>query len=180
MSIFTIKNGKLVIVPENLTIPELKLIFDRDETVDKKKAYLELCFIYHSSDFKSPYNNMEEELRVVQLKKDFFSDTTWTPDDDVKKAIIKYKLLQETPSMRLLISARKAINKVQNYFDSVDLQERTDKGMAVNKITELTNSMGNIGKIVESVDKLEERVKKEQLKETKIRGNKEISDYERV
>ena len=130
-------------------------------------------------DFKSPYNNMEEDSKKEILKKDFFN-STWSPDEDISKAIIKYNLLQETPSMRLLKDAKKALDKIRNYYTGVDLNERTERGAIVNKITDLSSSMSNIGRMVESLDKLEEKVKKEQLKETKIRGQKDITDYERA
>lgn len=178
MSIFTIRNNKLEIVPENLIIPEFRTIYDRDTSKDKEAAFAELAYVYHIADYKSVYNNLTDEDKHKQIIKDYLPNG-YNPDSEVKTAIAKYRLLQETPSMRLLLDARGAIDKVRKYFKDVDLAAVDGKGSLINKISDLTNSMGNIGKIIESIDKLEEKVKKEQLRDTKIRGQKDINDYER-
>lgn len=179
MSIFAFKEGKVAIEPLNLTIPEFKEIYDRDKSSDKSVAYLELCYVYHMSDFKSPYNNYDDKDKDSKIKYDYFKDTKWTPDILITLAISKYKELNETPSLKLLKDCRKAIEKVRTYLSTVDMNETDDNGRKVNKITELSKAISDVGKMVESLDKIEDRVKKEELNNTKVRGNKRISDFER-
>lgn len=178
MSIFSLRNGKIQIETENLIIPEFKIIYDRDKDKDKEIALKELAFVYFMADYKSIYNNLDEEAKIIQIKKDYFN-ADWKPDVVLIVAIEKYKLLQETPTMKLLQDARKALDKIRAYYRTVDLEEKDNRGNNVHKITELSNSVANIGKIAESLDKLEEKIKKEQLKDTKIRGQADINDYER-
>ncbi len=179
MSIFVLKDGRVQVDPVNLTIPEFREIYDRDLTKDKVTAFNELCYCYHMADYKSVYNNYDDGEKHTKILADYFKGGSFGPDQLILDAIEKYRSLQETPSMRLLKAARKALNKIIEYFNTVDLSERDGKGAIVNRIGDLTKSASDIGKIVESIDKLEEKIKKEQLRETKIRGQAEISDYER-
>lgn len=179
MSIFGFKDGKVAIEPLNLTIPEFKEIYDRDNSKDKSIAYIELCYVYHMSDFKSPYNNYDAKDKDSKIRYDYIKDPKWNPDSLIITAISKYKEINETPSLKLLKDSRKAIEKVRNYLSTVDLDELDAKGNKVNKITELSKAISDIGKMIESLDKIEERVKKEELNNTKVRGNKRISDFER-
>lgn len=179
MSIFTLKEGKVQIEPQNLTIPEFREIYERDKSKDKTMAFNELCYVYHMADYKSVYHNYEDWEKQAKILADYFKGSYWKPDDLVEKAIDRYRSLQETPSMRLAKAGKKAINKVIKYLEDVDLTERDAKGAIVNKITDITNSVGGIGKMVESLDKVEEKIKKEQMTTTKIRGQADITEYER-
>lgn len=178
MSIFAFKEGKVAIEPLNLTIPELKIIFDRDKSKDKSKAYKDLNYIYHMSDFKSPYNNLDAIERKEQIIKDYYPDG-FEEDIEINVAISKYIKLNTTPSMRLLMDARAGVEKIRNYYKEVDLNETDDNGKKVNRLSEISTSLANLGKMVDSIDKLEERVKKEISISSKIRGDKEISEFER-
>ena len=81
--------------------------------------------------------------------------------------------------MRLLMDARAGVEKIRNYYKEVDLNETDDNGKKVNRLSEISTSLANLGKMVDSIDKLEERVKKEISISSKIRGDKEISEFER-
>lgn len=179
MSIFAFKDGKVAIEPLNLTIPEFKEIYDRDSSKDKTIAYIELCYVYHMSDFKSPYNNYDDKDKDHKIRYDYIKDPKWQPDILITTAIAKYKEINETPSLKLLKDCKIAIEKVRHYLSNVDMEELDSRGNKVNKITDLTKAMSDIPKIVEALDKTEERVKKEELNNTKVRGNKRISDFER-
>jgi hypothetical protein len=179
MSIFAFKDGKVAIEPLNLTIPEFKEIYDRDTSKDKIIAYIELCYVYHMSDFKSPYNNYDDKDKDHKIRYDYIKDPKWNPDNLILNAISKYKEINETPSLKLLKDCRKAIEKVRTYVSTVDMDEVDSKGNKANKITDLSKVISDVGKMVESLDKIEERVKKEELNNTKVRGNKRISDFER-
>ena len=180
MSIFILRDGKVQIETENLTIPEFKIIYERDKSKDKSVAFNELCYIYHIADYKSIYNNYDDIEKESKVLNDYFKGSNWRPDEIVKEASKRYNELRETPSMRLLKATRKALSKVVDYFNTVDLNERDAKGAIVNRIGDLTGSAGNVGKLVESLDKVEEKIKKEQLKESKVRGQADITSYERT
>ncbi len=179
MSIFALRDGKVQVEPANLTIPEFKIIYERDKTKDKTVAFNELCYVYHMADYKSIYHNYSDLEKETKILNDYFKGGKWIPDVVVNEAIRKYRELQETPAMRLSLAARKAVDKLIEHYNSVDLTIVNVKGDLINKERDLSFSLGNVGKIVESLDKVDEKIKKEQLKESKIRGQADISDYER-
>lgn len=163
---FKLQNNIVTIAPEELAVPEMRAIWDRDKSKDKGLAYKELSYIYFLCNFKSPYQSYPENKREQQVIHDFIRDDSWHPDEKITLAIEKYNEMQETPSMRLLRSARKTVDEI-----SRDLQEMDDKSK--------TYTLANLGKIIESIDKLEEKVKKEITTESRVRGGGEAKTRER-
>jgi hypothetical protein len=68
----------------------------------------------------------------------------------------------------MLNSARLAVEKLSNYFKNSNPNDKF-----------YTANLEKLGKIIESLDKLEEKVKKEQTSETKVRGGGFIRERER-
>lgn len=167
---FNIKNTTVIVDPEYLLIPEFKTLWDQDKSKDKAKAYKELAYVYFMSDYKSPYNNYLEQERKDIVKKDFMNDEKYQETEQVKAAIAKYESLQETPSMRMLKASRKAQEKITKYFET---------GVCDIDVRELMMTLASIGKSIESVDKVEEKVKKEITNAEKIRGGGQIKQRER-
>jgi hypothetical protein len=168
MNIFNLKNNKVIIDPDKLIIPEFKSIWERDKSKDKENAFKELTYVYMLVDFKSPYQAYPEDIREIKIKEDLFKDKNWKPDDLIKSACKKYYELIETPTLRMLNSARIAVEKLSNYFK---VSNPNDKSYTAN--------LEKLGKIIESLDKLEEKVKKEQTSETKVRGGGIVKERER-
>lgn len=179
MSIFTLKDGRVQVDPVNLTIPQFKVIYERDKSKDKEVAFNELCYIYHMADYKSVYNNYTDLEKEGKILGDYFKGSKWIPDDVVKEAIEKYRELQETLQLKLLQAAREATYKLITYYKTVDLNALNSKGDLIYKERDFSFSLGNVPKVVEALDKCEERAKKEQTRESRIRGGGEVSDYER-
>lgn len=168
MGLFNLRNNMVQIEPEILLIPEVKVLWDRDSSKDKIRAYKELSYIYFLYDFKSPYQNVDEQHRELEVKKDFLKDEKYPIDKDFQNAIDKYINLQITPSLRLLNAARGAQEKLTTFFKDKGTDDKN-----------YTSNLEKIGKIIESIDKLEERVKKEIKTDEKIRGGGSIGDRER-
>lgn len=179
MGLFNLKDNRVIIDPDTLPIPEFKTLWDRDTSKIKEQAYKELAYIYFMTDFKSPYNSYPEDEREERIKQDFIKDSKWKPDQDIKLAIDRYTEFQESPSMRLLKASKNACKKLEGYFNTVDLDEKDTKGQLVNKATDLSRSLKEIGQIVESLNKVEEQVKKEISTSEKIRGGGNVKNRER-
>jgi hypothetical protein len=170
MGLFELHNHLVVIRPESLVIPEMMAVWDRDKTKEKSKAYKELAYIYFMVDYKSPYNVYPDDIREQKVREDFVKDDSWKPDRLILTAAAKYEELQITPSMQTLKSARKGLDMVRRYFDNVN--EDTD-------IKELMQALEKVGKSIEGLDKLEEKVKKEITTEEKVRGGGVVRERER-
>jgi hypothetical protein len=80
--------------------------------------------------------------------------------------------------MRLLRSARKAADKLSQYFDNVDFEKIDKFGKPVYSSRDVASNLKEIGNIVKSLSTLEEQIRKEQSNSGKIRGGGEIGDYE--
>ena len=175
--IFDLKNNEPTITIEGIFIPEFRNIWESDKSKEKLKASQMLSYIYHVADFASSYSKLAEGDRLAQCKEDYLkvkiNDVEW---DMIAAAISKYKKLQDTHSMRLLAGARYAVDKFTEQFYSIDFNERDDKGRPVHNSKDLSSNLEKIGKIVTSLNDLEDVVNKERAANSKIaRGAKPSS-----
>ena len=163
MGLFSYKENKVVIEPDSLAIPVFREIWRRDKDRNKERAIKELSYIYFITDYKSPYNIYPDGKREDMIKSDFIKEDKWKPDDLIKSAITKYEEFQQTPSLRLLKAARKAQDEITNYLETGECEKFPD-------IKELMTVVNAVGKAVESVDKVEEKVKKEMTNSNRSKG----------
>src|SRR3990167_8155919 len=153
MNKFILENNKVKISPEALLIQAFKNVWDKDTSKTKDKALAELGYVYFIADYKSDYLAYPENTRTKQIAIDTMKDSNYKPDETVKAAIKKYEELQNTPTLRLLKSARHALEEVSSYFDVVKPTDRN--------VTAISASIEKIGKIAESLDKLEDKIRRE-------------------
>lgn len=171
MKIFELNNNQPAVTVEALLVPEFKKIWDRDKTKDKSKAFNELRYIYFSTDYKSLYLSINSDDRAKKLAEDFMGDEKWKPDKDIISACMKYKEFQNTPTMRFLEDNQSAMESMGKYFRSIDWHEDTERGQPRYKITEVSAAVKNAGGIIDNIEKLKEKVSKEQsLSKDRARG----------
>jgi len=175
--LFDIEKNKIVLNPDVLAIPAIGKIWKRDKTKDKAQAIKELSYIVFLCDFHSPYKDLRGGEKERLIRKDIFEDSKWKPDDDIRKAIDVYIRNQVTPSMRLLQSAKIAIEKVSEWFEKVDLAEEDVMGKLKYSANDVSRNLKEIGNIVKSLNNLEKQVRLE-LEESNARGNNEIGYFE--
>jgi hypothetical protein len=109
-------------------------------------------------------------------KKDFIPDMSISPD--IREAIIKYKEFQDTPSMRLLRASKRGCEEMIRFLQNIDLSEKTKTGQLLHKVTDLAKTLGDVAKINQNLDMLEESVKREYI-QGKTKANKYISSREK-
>lgn len=177
--IFDMKDGKFIVDPNAIIIPPFKDIWERDKSKTKETAINELCFVYFAADFNSPYITFPEDEKIERIKQDFLVKNKLKPDSLLLHSIEVYKQFQETHSMRLLNSARVAADKMSTYFNNINFDDEDDSGKLKYVAKDVASTLANVGKIVESLDKLEEKVKKEIKTTTKVRGGGAASKWER-
>ena len=179
MALFDIKNDQIVFSPDSLAIPAFRKIWEGDKSKTKTRATKEISYVYYMCDFNSPYSIYPEHKRIEVLKSDFIGDPKWKPEGRIADAISKYREFQETHTMRLMRAARSAADQLSCYFEDIDFKEKDDNGRPVYTAKDVAVNLEKVGKIVESLDKLEEKIKKEIKTESKIRGGGDIGIYER-
>lgn len=173
MELFIIEKNKVIASPEALLIKEFKDIWDSDKSLSKDRAVSELAYVYFTTDYKSIYQSYPEgEIRDNKIKEDIIRDKNWKQSDLITIAIKKYEELQETPTLRMLKGARKAANVITSYYEN--LKEDKIDGRTV---TSITTSLSKIGEVVDSLDKLEQQIRRE-TKGGKSKGDKAINPFE--
>ena len=149
-------------------IGEFKKLIKRD----KEKADREFTYIYLAIDWKSPYSNYsEQERHEAALQDANISEEEWN-DPDFRAACRKYRALQESNRyVRLLKSAELVTDKIVDYFNNVDLEERDEQtGKYVNKVSDIQKAMENAAKQIEVLKQIESLVKKEITEQSQIRA----------
>jgi hypothetical protein len=167
MELFDIEAGKVVLDPNVLYIPEFKQIWDRDKGKDKNIATAQLAYVTFLCNFssKNPYNSYSDKDKEKKVRDD---TTKKEPDELIKKAIKKYKEMQQTVTSRLLVAAKVASNVLAEYFEGAKAEDAT----------EIIRNIEKLGNAVKSLYALEIQVQKEQLESKVIRGGKELGMYE--
>jgi hypothetical protein len=178
--IFDIENSKVILKASSLAIPEFKKIWDNDKDKLKKNAYNKLSYVVFLCDMSldNPYRNYADQDREITLKRDFFHDENINVEEDISDAIRKYRELQETVSVRMLRAAKKAADKLSEYFETINFKEVDKMGKPVYSARDVASNLKEIGGIVKSLSILEDQVRREQATGGKIRGGGEIGDYE--
>jgi hypothetical protein len=180
MKLFDIVNGKVVMNPQTLAMPEFRYLWDRDDDIDKDNAVREISYVVFLCDesLANPYRAYKEGDREEVLLRDFIKEKKWKADKHIEAAIKKYLEATQTTNSRLLKSAKNAAEKLAGYFDMIDFNEVDKDGKYLFSAKELASNLAAVGNIVKSLHQLEEMVKKEQLETNTVRGGGEIGFYE--
>lgn len=184
MSIFKIKDNKVIIEPTLLLIPEWKAIWDRDTNRDKTIAEKELLYIYFMSEQKkdkNPYIDYPDSTKSTSIIKGHVNIEGWTPDPLVKLAIAKNIEFQikGNANLRFLNSIKRVMAEITSKFEKIDVDERDEKGKPIYKFAEIMGASAKAKDMITTIEALEEKVLREDLTKTN-RGKKNItaSDFE--
>lgn len=175
--------------PDVLLIREFAALWDLERNKCKQdptgkqrlRAYRELAYMHLMLNFKSPYADYYEQERHQEALKDAnLTEEEWA-DPIFREACRKYKeLLNSSRSLKLIKSAQGMVDKITDYFDTIDLNERDEfTGKPIFKTKDVMTEMQNVSKIVEELKTLEYMYKKEQEAESDVRGGAEIGFMDR-
>lgn len=163
------RTGAVILNSADLAlIDEFRTIIKRD----KDRADREFTYIYLAIDWKSPYNGYsEQERHEAALQDAHITEEEWN-DSSFRAACRKYRALQESNRyVRLLKSAELVTDKIIDYFNNVDLEERDEQtGKYVNKVADIQKAMENASKQIETLKMIESLVKKEIAEQSQIRA----------
>jgi len=171
---FTFKDNAVTVDPKLLFIPEFRRIWDRDKTKAKKRANLELAFVYYTADYKSEYNayGLEKEELIA---KDIMGDIKYLADELMLEAIEKYEKMQESYSLRYLKSTRKTVDSLILYYEQLQYDPKGEnKDFAPDKITK---ALKETEVIVEKLEKWDKKVLAEE-EGMQIRGGGRVGMFE--
>lgn len=161
-----------------LMVPEFALLVARDrgsagdsQGRQKKKATRELSFVYLMEDFLSPYRELNEyEKRVAVLKTLRMKETDI--DMAVEDAQMAYRemLYNNAPSLRTLQIVRNSREKLEDYFQEIDLNVTNARGDLIYNTTTYMNNIKQLPVMEDAIKEYEKMVYADLLNETGIRG----------
>lgn len=171
MKVFDLKNNQLIIEPQVLTVPEFLCLWERDKTKHKEQAFKDFGYVYHMSDFNSPYSGYPEDKREEVIKQDIYKNPKFKPDKDLLKACYKYRDLTSTPKQRFVIAAKNKLDEITTFLIKTPVDLETME--IIQKIFK------DLSPTIANFDKLEDAINKEAEKAgTKVRGDKKPGMFE--
>ena len=175
MKLFKLDN-EYNVVPEKDTVmmvPEFAILWtlkynknDRDS--DGRKRYrgrAELQYLYFFGDYQSEFAELSEPERKEAALNSASLEETYRLSPELIAAEEKYFFMQETRELKLLKSAYGTIDKLRQYFDDIEIDDKNAKSLIEN--------IGKLGATLEGLEKLEQRVKKKEGKASGHRGTAE-------
>jgi len=171
-------DGNLNVTPEALMIKDFKNVWDKHK--DKNKSLEELSYIYWMAYYNSVYDvylTIEEKKEAIRA--DVITDPKWKADAITQAAIDKFVELQRTFAIAFLESAKEGALKIRQFYHDVNLNERSKSGGVIWKPVDITNAISKSIDILESLEKWENRVRKEEeLHDSKIKGGGKTGIFE--
>lgn len=169
-------NGDYDVVPEKDTImliPEFKAMWvmrynhqDGDlEGRARKRALAEFQFLYFFCDYRSEFSELTVSERREAALNAAGLDPEYKFSSELTLAQEKYFSMQETRELKLLQAAYGVIDKLQVYFDAVDVDDSNAKAVIDN--------LSKLGATLQGLKKLEEQVRKQEQKDGGTRGSGE-------
>lgn len=157
---------------QDLMTPERNKCKEDKSGIDHLRADREFTYIYLAICWKSPYANYsEQERHQAALKDAEITEEEWQ-DPIFRAACRKYRALQDSNRyVRLLQSAEMVTDKIIDYFNNIDLEERDEQtGKYVNKVSDIQKAMKEAADQIETLKQIEALVKKELTEQSQIRG----------
>lgn len=135
------------------------------------KGVLMLSQIWYLEDVDSPFFNYPEEDKELKVKEQILKDSTFKETKLLSEGRKIYKEMILTPSMRLFISAKKAMFKLEKFLGDVDLTSISNPKI-------LVDTLKSIKPIVEGQVILEEQVTKDKQNKGRSKGDVRGGSYE--
>ena len=175
------KTGRAQLVTADLVlIDEFKKLLEPSRNKCKEdpsglnhlRADREFTYIYLAIDWKSPYANYSnQEKHEAALQDAQITEEEWE-NPEFRSACRKYVALQDSNRyIRLLQSAQLVTDKIIDYFNNLNLEERDEQtGKYVNKVSDVQKAMKEAADQIETLKQIEALVKKEIMEQSIIRA----------
>lgn len=182
MKIFDLIDNRVEITSHALLIDPFSEIWKKDKSKDKLGAFRDITYIWFFVDFNSPYFSYPEKEKEILIKENVIEDKAYKVTDLVKKGIEAYRSLCTSPSLEMLEASQNVVHKMKDYFNSVDFMETQTNKQGIEEptfdIDKISKAVTNMPKLMESLNQAREICKKEQSNSDKVRGNKDVGNFE--
>lgn len=173
IKLFRYEGYKIIISEEAFALKPFRQIWQRDRTVNKDKATMELGFIYFFCDPRSDYQYLvDEKERLKAIKEGEGLPPKWEPDKIVQEAMDFYNSFKPTSAL-LLDDTRLMVDKYRKR-----LREQEFDGLEVKELKELGALIKQIPSLVKDLDEAEKALASEIKNTGKMRGSGEKTIFE--
>lgn len=178
--LFQIQGASVIPDAALLIIEPFKTIWERNK--DKAISYKELAYIefMSSAQRSNPFSGYPENSRSdVIIAALFGEDSKWVPDNLIKEGIKFVKKTQTEASITYsyYMAAKASADNMKEFFSTVDLSERNDKGIPVYKPKDITSALIDTEKVIQNLNALQKKVEEELYENIRAKGNKTVSPF---
>jgi len=181
-SLFIVEDKVVIPHTETLLISPFKEIWDRDKSKTREFATEDFCYMEFMASMKAsnPYRQYPEDKKHEIISEAVITRSKWVPDELIIEGILKIQMFQKEASTTYsyYMAAKQAVDNMQEFFETVDLNERNGKtGTPIYKPRDLTSALNDTGKVLANLKALEKKVEEELYESAKKRSDKEISPF---
>lgn len=178
MKLFKYEGYKIVISEEAFALKVFRQIWNRDRSVNKDKAIMELGYVYFMADPRSDYQYLvDEEERSKAIIEGEGLPNNWKPDKVVTEAMKFYSRFKPTAAL-LLEDTRYAVDKLRKLLREIDLNQLDDKGKPIYTLNSITATIKQVPSLAKDLDEAEKALASEMRSEGKMRGQGEKTIFE--
>ena len=178
MKLFKYEGYKVVISEEAFALKVFRQIWNRDRSVNKDKAIMELGYVYFMVDPRSDYQYLvDEDERSKAIIEGEGLPNNWKPDKIVTEAMEFYSRFKPTAAL-LLEDTRYAVDKLRKLLREIDLNQLDDKGKPIYTLNSITATIKQVPSLAKDLDEAEKALASEMRSEGKMRGRGEKTIFE--
>lgn len=177
MKLLILKDDYAYPSPELKAVPAFRELVTRDKDRKKIKSTLEFTWLFFMYNPTSPYQMLEEEERKVKVADILFGDPKWKPDEKLEYAAERYKEMVHSLQSELLDAATEAARNLTDYLRDTDLTQVDDKGKPIHKVGDMIRALKEMGPLIESLNKLQEQVERQEDKKNRTVGDLQLNKY---
>lgn len=178
MKLFKYEGYKVVISEEAFALKVFRQIWNRDRSVNKDRAIMELGYIYFMVDPRSDYQYLvDEEERSKAIIEGEGLPENWKPDKVVTEAMQFYSRFKPTAAL-LLEDTRVAVEKLRKLLRDINLEDTDDKGRPLYTLNTITATIKQVPGLAKDLDEAEKALASEMRSEGKMRGQGEKTIFE--
>ena len=173
MKLFKYEGYKVVISEEAFALKVFRQIWNRDRSVNKDKAIMELGYVYFMVDPRSDYQYLvDEDERSKAIIEGEGLPNNWKPDKVITEAMEFYSRFKPTAAL-LLEDTRYAVDKLRKLLREIDLNQLDDKGKPIYTLNSITATIKQVPSLAKDLDEAEKALASEMRSEGKMRGSGE-------
>jgi|TARA_R110000787_G_scaffold63208_6_gene142411 hypothetical protein len=180
MNLFELENNVVTFSPQALLIAPFKEIWDKDKSKGKEDATLKLAFIYYMADERSDFIHiLNTDDRVAEIKNFIDMPKSFTgKSKEIVRAVHYYEKISETTSTKLLQSTRLVLQKISEFLDNLNMDERDERSnKPIHDIGKITASVEKIPRLIKAINEIEKEVIKEKAMKAQS-GNRTQSMFD--